>query len=101
MLEGLEVDPNPLALPQYRESVRVVWEDDYLLVVDKPAGMLSVPGKDGHLSVWEWMRRYCPQATGPLVVHRLDMATSGLLLLAKTKEVHAALQAQFETRAVK
>ena len=101
MLEGLEVDPNPLALPQYRESVRVVWEDDYLLVVDKPAGMLSVPGKDGQLSVWEWMRRYCPQATGPLVVHRLDMATSGLLLLAKTKEVHAALQAQFETRAVK
>ena len=102
MLEGLEVEPNPLRDVASRCSEpRVVWEDACLLLVDKPAGMLSVPGKEDVPSVFGWMQRQYPQATGPLVVHRLDMATSGLLLLAKTKEVHAALQAQFETRAVR
>lgn len=103
MLQGLEVDPDPLApsAQAIADEPRIVWEDDYLLVVDKPAGMLSVPGKEKGYSVWEWMHARYPQADGPLVVHRLDMATSGLLLLAKTKEVHRQLQAQFETRAVK
>ncbi len=102
MLQGLDVESNPL-LDTARRQVEpeVVWEDDCLIVIDKPAGMLSVPGKDGGYSVWEWMCHRCPGAGGPLVVHRLDMATSGLLLLTKNKDVHAAMQAQFETRAVR
>ena len=63
--------------------------------------MLSVPGKNGLDSVYERLHARYPEANGPLIVHRLDMATSGLLLAAKTKEVHQHLQAQFETRSIK
>ena len=62
--------------------------------------MLTVPGKDGLNSVQECLRAHYPQANGPLVVHRLDMATSGLILAAKEKEVHKQLQALFETRSI-
>ncbi len=102
MLQGLEVEPNPLLNDVHRETVlEVVYEDDWLLVVNKPAGMLSVPGKGDVDSVYSRMRKKYPEATGPLVVHRLDMATSGLLLIAKTKEVHKDLQAQFKDRVIK
>ncbi len=102
MLQGLEVEPNPLAAQTHRDTpLEVVYEDDYLLIVHKPAGMLSVPGKGEADSVQARIRRMYPEATGPLVVHRLDMATSGLLLVAKTKEVHQQLQAQFKNRTVK
>lgn len=47
------------------------------------------------------MKKKYPEATGPMIVHRLDMATSGLLLVAKTKEVHQDLQAQFANRSIK
>jgi len=101
-LQGLEVEPNPLLKDVHRDTLlEVVYEDDWLLVVNKPAGMLSVPGKGDVDSVYSRMRRNYPEATGPLVVHRLDMATSGLLLIAKTKEVHKELQAQFKDRAIK
>ena len=63
--------------------------------------MLSVPGKETVDSVYSRIRHLYPDATGPLVVHRLDMATSGLLLIAKTKEVHQNLQAQFSNRSIK
>ena len=63
--------------------------------------MLSVPGKTGQASVYSLMTEKYPDATGPLVVHRLDMDTSGLLLIAKTKEIHACLQEQFEKQEVK
>lgn len=102
MMKGLDVEPNPLltsrTLPTHLETV---YEDEYLLVVDKPSGMLSVPGKTDQVSVASIMAEKYPDATGPLVVHRLDMDTSGLLLIAKTKEIHAELQEQFETRQIK
>ncbi len=102
MLIGLEVEPNPLEAQSHHDTpLEIVYEDDYLLVVNKPAGMLSVPGKGEADSVQSRMRRLYPEATGPLVVHRLDMATSGLLLVAKTKEVHQHLQAQFKNRTIK
>lgn len=102
MLQGLVVDSNPLLEAALKcTEPEVVYEDEVLVVVDKPAGMLSVPGKDEAFSVWKWMKEHYSDATGPLVVHRLDMATSGLMLLAKNKEVHAFLQAQFETRQVR
>ena len=102
MLQGLEVEENPLLEDNHRTTVLdIIYEDDYLLIVNKPAGMLSVPGKETADSVYSHIRHLYPDATGPLVVHRLDMATSGLLLIAKTKEVHQNLQAQFSNRSIK
>lgn len=102
MMQGLEVEPNPLlASKSEADSLETIYEDEYLLVVNKPSGMLSVPGKTDQVSVYSLMAKRYPEATGPLVVHRLDMDTSGLLLIAKTKEVHACLQEQFEKQEVK
>lgn len=102
MLKGLEIEDNPLQTDIHRDSeLEIVYEDDWLLVVNKPAGMLSVPGKENVTSVYEWAKKKYPEITGPIIVHRLDMATSGLLLLAKTKETHQNLQAQFKNRVVK
>ena len=102
MLKGLDVEPNPL-LTSITDAnlLETVYEDEYLLVVNKPAGMLSVPGKTGQASVLSILQERYPDATGPLLVHRLDMDTSGLLLAAKDKDIHALLQEQFETRKVK
>ena len=103
MLQGLEVDENPLLnLVHEEEELEIVFEDEWLLVVNKPAGMLSVPGKEEDRdSVYHRLKKKYPEATGPMIVHRLDMATSGLLLVAKTKEVHQDLQAQFANRSIK
>lgn len=100
MLEGLDVEPNPLLGIRPPEP-RVVWEDDTVAVIDKPSGMLSVEGKSGVRSVAEWARERYPDATGPVIVHRLDQSTSGLMVLARDKDTHAALQAQFIHRTVK
>lgn len=101
MLQGLHVEENPLETDMYRDTeLEIMYEDEWLSVVDKPAGMLSVPGKSDIDSVYGRVRRMYPEATGPMVVHRLDMATSGLMLVAKTKEVHQNLQAQFKNRTV-
>lgn len=103
MLQGLEVEDNPLLADVHKGvELETVFEDEWLLAVNKPAGMLSVPGKAEDLdSVYQRMRTAYPNATGPMIVHRLDMATSGLLLIAKTKEVHQLLQAQFENRSIR
>lgn len=102
MLQGLTVDPDPVTEQAKKyNQLEVVWEDEWLLVVNKPEDVLSVPGKDNGFSVWQWMHEHYPEATGPLVVHRLDMATSGLLLLAKNKDVHKQMQVLFETRKVR
>lgn len=103
MLQGLEVDENPLLNPVHEDKeLEIVFEDEWLLVVNKPAGMLSVPGKaEDRDSVYHCLKKKYPEATGPMIVHRLDMATSGLLLVAKTKEVHQDLQAQFANRSIK
>ena len=102
ILQGLEVELNPLLTSNTDATqLETVYEDDYLLVVNKPAGMLSVPGKTGQASVLTLLQERYPDATGPILVHRLDMATSGLLLAAKNKDTHALLQKQFEGRTVK
>ena len=103
MLQGLEIDENPLLNPVHEEEeLEIVFEDEWLLVVNKPVGMLSVPGKaEDRDSVYHRLKKKYPEATGPMIVHRLDMATSGLLLVAKTKEVHQDLQAQFANRSIK
>ncbi len=102
MLQGLNVEPNPLSNTcEVETELEIVYEDEYLLVINKPEGLLSVPGKNNADSVFRQMREMYPAATGPMIVHRLDMSTSGLLLIAKSKEVHQNLQAQFKRRTVK
>lgn len=101
MLVGLDVEPNPLAEDLFKDTpLKILYEDEWIVAVEKPSGMLSVPGKNDLDSVQQRLRLMYPDATGPLVVHRLDMATSGILLAAKDKDVHARLQSQFETRII-
>ena len=99
MLQGLDVEPVCQVMP-IEAKPDIVYEDEWLMVVNKPAGMLSVPGKVAAASVWSFAREHCPDADGPMIVHRLDMATSGLMVVAKTKEVHRRLQEQFLRREV-
>lgn len=102
MLIGLEVEKNPLAENIHKDTpLEIIYEDEWIVVINKPAGMLSVPGKDNLDSVSQRLHRLYPHATGPLIVHRLDMATSGLMLAAKDKNIHQQLQALFETRKIK
>ncbi len=102
MLQGLNVEPAPSERYSLSQNMpKILFEDQWLLVLHKPEGVLSVPGKSEEQSIYSLLRARYPEATGPLVVHRLDMATSGLLLAAKTQEVHRHLQAQFENRSIK
>lgn len=103
MLQGLEVEPDPVVREASAHSeVEVIYEDEYLAAVYKPAGMYSVPGKDEAVSsVLSWAQNRYPDSDSPLLVHRLDMHTSGLLLIGKTKEAHAALQQMFERHQIR
>jgi tRNA pseudouridine32 synthase/23S rRNA pseudouridine746 synthase len=92
MLQGLDVDPNPETLGFEHKKVPVVYEDDDLLVVDKPSGMLSVPGRIEDYSIETLMQERYPSC---FVAHRLDMGTSGLLIVAKNIEAYHHLQQRF------
>ena len=82
-------------------KVEILYEDQELAVIHKPEGMLSVPGKDAQQpSIYSWARKQFPEATGPLIVHRLDMATSGLMVIAKTEFAYHQLQEQFTSHQV-
>jgi tRNA pseudouridine32 synthase/23S rRNA pseudouridine746 synthase len=104
MLGGLDAAPAPIfgaaALPD--DAPRVVHADPWLVIVDKPVGLLSVPGRHAALkdSVLVRLRRRYPDATGPLIVHRLDLDTSGLLVIALDDDTHAAMQRLFARREV-
>ena len=101
MLKGLEVDDNPLLEnPAIGKALPILFEDDHIIVVNKPAEFLSVPGKTISDSVYTRIQHQYPAATGPLIIHRLDMATSGILLLAKTKAAHKYIQFQFIHRQI-
>lgn len=96
MLEGLDVEPNPiLKKPDFIPPLSVAFEDDYLVIINKPSGFLSVPGKSDLPDLYSMVREKYPNATGPMIVHRLDMATSGILLFTKTKEANKFMQQQF------
>lgn len=101
MLQGL-----PLEMPENWQAstenldLPILFEDDHLVVVNKPPMLLSVPGKTVTDSVYFRMRRRYPEATGPMIVHRLDMSTSGLMVVAKTEEIYKNLQVQFLKRSV-
>ena len=132
MLKGLDVAPNPLAKKRHTAEPRVLYADEYIMVVDKPAGMLSVPGKaesvrsefsdSANISVEEYFANLQLPTNSQLTTeqftigeadnskfktqnskflkaaHRLDMDTSGLLVLARTEEAYVELQRQFASR---
>ena len=112
MLKGLDVAPNPLAQKRHTAEPRVLYADEYIMVVDKPAGMLSVPGKaesvrsefsdSANISVEEYFannsKLKIQNSKFLKAAHRLDMNTSGLLVLARTEEAYVELQRQFASR---
>ena len=112
MLKGLDVAPNPLAQKRHTAEPRVLYADEYIMVVDKPAGMLSVPGKaesvrsefsdSANISVEEYFannsKLKIQNSKFLKAAHRLDMDTSGLLVLARTEEAYVELQRQFACR---
>jgi len=101
MLDGLDVDENPLLInPALGKSLDIVYQDSALLIINKPSEFLSVPGKNIKDSVYSRIKTQFPEATGPLIVHRLDMSTSGLMVIALTKRAHKNLQQQFIARTV-
>lgn len=89
-------------MPEIPDGIPIILLTGRFVVVDKPAGLLSVPGKGeaNQDCVARRVARAFPQATGPLIVHRLDMATSGLLVLALDPDAHRSLSMAFERRAV-
>ena len=102
MLAHTEMDANLLLENlSAKQVLEIIYEDDVLIVVNKPAEFLSVPGKDIKDSVYTRIKEKYPAATGPLIVHRLDMSTSGILLLTKTKDANKVLQSQFINRTIK
>lgn len=102
MLEGIPLEENPmLTNPAEGKSIEIIHEEDSFLVINKPAEFLSVPGKHIQDSVWLRIKHRFPNAKGALIVHRLDMSTSGLMLISKTKEANKILQGQFINRTVK
>ena len=98
MLQGLDVDPDPELAGFQRMEIPVVYEDEWLLVVNKPSGMLSMPGRIEEYSVETVMQQRYP---GSVIAHRLDMGTSGLLIVCKSLEVYRPLQEQFVKHQVK
>lgn len=100
MLKGLAVDDNPITAVHPPKPLDIIYEDDYIVAVNKAPEYLSVPGKNPQPNTLEDLQKKFPEATGPLLVHRLDMSTSGIMLAAKTKLMHQRLQRQFVTRKV-
>ncbi|MEN9291382.1 MAG: hypothetical protein RLZZ357_1226 [Bacteroidota bacterium] len=101
MLNGLDVDHNPITAIHPPKPLEIIYEDDWIVAINKSPEYLSVPGKSPQPNSLEDLKKYLPQADGPLLVHRLDMSTSGIMLAAKTKLMHQRLQRQFVLRKVK
>ena len=96
MLQGLAVAPDPMRVnPAEGRTFEVVYEDQDIIVVNKPSEFLSVPGIHITDSVYTRILAQYPSISGPVIIHRLDMSTSGLLVLAKHKEAHQYIQKQF------
>jgi tRNA pseudouridine32 synthase/23S rRNA pseudouridine746 synthase len=100
MLDGIEMDTNPMLAQAVVTDLEIIFEDNYLVFINKPAEFLSVPGKQLTDSVYERVKASYPNTTGPLLVHRLDMSTSGILMIAKSKEIHKLMQAQFLSKKI-
>jgi tRNA pseudouridine32 synthase/23S rRNA pseudouridine746 synthase len=98
MLQGLEVEANPLEEPEERTSLPILFENESIIVVDKPEGMLSVPGKSKRKSAFDILREMRPDCPELIMAHRLDMQTSGVLIAAKTMEVYREVQKMWNNK---
>lgn len=101
MLEGIPLEPNTIfssarGVPQ----IDILHEDEELLVVFKPEQLLSVPGLTKHSSVLIQVKALRPNIEGPVIVHRLDLSTSGIMLIPKTMRAYIAIQKQFIDRSI-
>jgi tRNA pseudouridine32 synthase/23S rRNA pseudouridine746 synthase len=102
MLEGVDLEESKMLESYFEEKeLEIIFEDEALIIINKPPEFLSVPGKEVLDSVYTRIKTRYPNATGPLIVHRLDMSTSGILILTKTKESNKIMQRQFINRSVK
>lgn len=101
MLQGLDVEDNVLGKSMGDVALDVVYDDQWLTVLNKPSGMLTVPGKLLEDSLLTRFQAAHPEAVGPIVVHRLDQETSGLVVFAKDKATHKSLQQQFENHTIR
>ena len=100
ILKGMNVAANALET-EAEQSIEIIYEDRDLAVIAKPSGMLTVPGRSKQQSVETILRQRWNDNDTPIIVHRLDMATSGLLVVARNKEAHKHLQAQFKAKMVR
>ena len=101
MLEGIPMEDNPFLQPTDAAcNLEIIYEAAHLVVINKPDGLRTVPGVDIEDSVQSRLRTSWNGAE-PWIVHRLDMGTSGLLVVARTPETHRHLQKQFLGRTVK
>ena len=98
MLQGLDVDQDPEIQGFLHQGIEIIYEDDVLAAVYKPSGMLSVPGKAEDYSVSTWAKERWEESMLP---HRLDLLTSGIMLVAKNAEAYHHLQDQFASRSIK
>ena len=102
MLKDLEMEENPFIMNHAAgKDIEIVYEDEVMLAINKPTEFLSVPGKTISDSVYTRIKEKYPDATGPLIVHRLDMSTSGIMLIAKNETTAVQLQSQFINRTIK
>ena len=102
MLQDLEMEENPFIMNHAEgKDIEIVYEDEVMLAINKPTEFLSVPGKTIFDSVYARIKEKYPDATGPLIVHRLDMSTSGIMLIAKNEATAVQLQSQFINRTIK
>lgn len=97
MLEGLDVEPDPLDRDYDGQSPEIIYADEHIIVADKPSGMLSVPGRTRSKSLLEWLLDRFPEVHS---CHRLDMDTSGLIVFARNVAAKAAMEKQFAQREV-
>lgn len=100
MLGGLDVEDNPL-LSSDHHTIDVIYNDEYLMAINKPSGLLSTPGKGNQPAILDLLHHTHPDAKSYTVVHRLDMATSGIVLIAKDATTYKHLQAQFIDHTIK
>jgi len=101
MLQGLDVAENRMLIRlAENKELEIIYEDDDLLIINKPHDFLSVPGGQIQDSVYQRVKEMYPLASGPLIVHRLDMSTSGLLIIALNKKAHYHIQRQFESKTI-
>ncbi|MCB9361109.1 MAG: RluA family pseudouridine synthase [Flavobacteriales bacterium] len=102
MLEGMKIDDNPLVIHQgIDKEIEYIYEDDDIIIINKPNELLSVPGKTVTDSVYTRIIEKDKSITGPVIVHRLDMSTSGIMIIAKNKNAYKILQQQFINRSIK